>query len=86
MIVPDYGFDTEFKSFEWKKLINNRQDYIKRIRASYDSVLSKNSIDVIHGFAKFIDKKTIEVNGEKITADHILLQLEHKQVYLILKA
>ena len=70
---PDYGFDTELKSFEWKKLINNRQDYIKRIRASYDSVLSKNNIDVIHGFAKFIDKKTIEVNGEKITADHILI-------------
>ena len=69
----DYGFDTELKSFEWKKLINNRQDYIKRIRASYDSVLSKNNIDVIHGFAKFIDKKTIEVNGEKITADHILI-------------
>lgn len=70
---PDYGFDTELKSFEWKKLINNRQDYIKRIRASYDSVLSKNNIDVIHGFAKFIDKKMIEVNGEKITADHILI-------------
>ena len=70
---PDYGFDTELKSFEWKKLINNRQDYIKRIRASYDSVLSKNNIDVIHGFAKFIDKKTIEVNGEKITADDILI-------------
>ncbi|HFX6305763.1 TPA: glutathione-disulfide reductase [Acinetobacter nosocomialis] len=70
---PDYGFDTELKSFEWKKLINNRQDYIKRIRASYDSVLSINNIDVIHGFAKFIDKKTIEVNGEKITADHILI-------------
>lgn len=70
---PDYGFDTELKSFEWKKLINNRQDYIKRIRASYDSVLSKNNIDVIHGFAKFIDKKTIEVDGEKITADHILI-------------
>ena len=70
---PDYGFDTELKSFEWKKLINNRQDYIKRIRASYDSVLSKNNIDVIHGFAKFIDQKTIEVNGEKITADHILI-------------
>ena len=61
------------KIFRMEKLINNRQDYIKRIRASYDSVLSKNNIDVIHGFAKFIDKKTIEVNGEKITADHILI-------------
>lgn len=69
----DYGFNTELKSFEWKKLINNRQDYIKRIRASYDSVLRKNNIDVIHGLAKFIDKGTIEVNGEKITANHILI-------------
>ncbi len=33
----------------------------------------KNNVDVIHGFARFVDAKTIEVNGETITADHILI-------------
>lgn len=69
----DYGFDSELKSFNWKKLIENRQAYIKRIHASYQSGLNKNQVDVIHGFATFVDHKTIEVNGETFTADHILI-------------
>ena len=36
-------------------------------------MLGKNNVDVIHGFARFVDAKTIEVNGETITADHILI-------------
>ena len=69
----DYGFNSELKSFDWKKLVENRQAYIQRIHASYQSGLSKNQVDVIHGFATFVDHKTIEVNGETFTADHILI-------------
>jgi len=70
---PDYGFNTELKSFDWQKLVKNRQAYIQRIHASYDAGLAKNKVDVIHGFAKFINAKTIEVNGEQYTAEHILI-------------
>ncbi len=40
---------------------------------SYENVLGKNNVDVIKGFARFVDAKTLEVNGETITADHILI-------------
>lgn len=70
---PSYGFNTELKKFDWEKLVENRQAYIKRIHASYQSGLSKNNVDVIHGFATFVDDKTIEVNGETYTANHILI-------------
>jgi pyruvate/2-oxoglutarate dehydrogenase complex dihydrolipoamide dehydrogenase (E3) component len=30
-------------------------------------------VDVIKGFARFVDANTVEVNGETITADHILI-------------
>ncbi|MGL5532700.1 MAG: glutathione-disulfide reductase, partial [Plesiomonas shigelloides] len=30
-------------------------------------------VDVIQGFARFVDAHTVEVNGEQITADHILI-------------
>ncbi len=33
----------------------------------------QNKVDVIKGFARFVDAKTVEVNGETITADHILI-------------
>lgn len=70
---PDYGFDTTINQFSWQKLIDNRSAYIDRIHQSYDRVLNNNKVDVINGYAKFVDKKTLEVNGEKYTAEHILI-------------
>nr|QIQ54713.1 glutathione-reductase [Psychrobacter sp.] len=71
--APDYGFDVEFKGFDFQKLVNSRQAYIERIHRSYDNNLGKNGVEVIKGFAKFVDAHTVEVNGELITADHILI-------------
>ncbi len=71
--APDYGFNTKLEHFDWATLVKNRQAYIERIHASYDSTLAKNGVDVIHGFGRFVDARTIEVNGERMTADHILI-------------
>ncbi|HBT15250.1 MAG TPA: glutathione-disulfide reductase, partial [Erwinia persicina] len=70
---PDYGFDTTVNQFNWDVLLKNRSAYIDRIHTSYDNVLGKNNVDVIKGYARFVDAHTVEVNGEKITADHILI-------------
>lgn len=77
---PDYGYDTTINHFDWSKLIASRTAYIDRIHQSYERVLGKNQVDVINGFAKFIDNKTVEVNGELITADHILIATGGKPV------
>ncbi|MBS9439328.1 glutathione-disulfide reductase [Photorhabdus noenieputensis] len=70
---PDYGFDTTINRFNWKTLIASRTAYIDRIHQSYGRGLGNNKVDVIQGFARFVDAHTVEVNGEKITADHILI-------------
>ncbi|OSN09675.1 glutathione-disulfide reductase [Lonsdalea britannica] len=70
---PDYGFDVTVNGFNWDMLVKNRSAYIDRIHHSYDNVLGKNQVEVIRGFARFVDAHTVEVNGEKITADHILI-------------
>ncbi|UQY44325.1 glutathione-disulfide reductase [Mixta hanseatica] len=70
---PDYGFDTTVNNFSWQTVVKNRTAYIDRIHTSYETVLGKNNVDVIKGFARFVDAHTVEVNGEKITADHILI-------------
>lgn len=71
--APDYGFDLDVKTFDYAKLVESRQAYIGRIHTSYQNVLAKNNIDVIQGFAKFVNANTVEVNSEQITADHILI-------------
>jgi glutathione reductase (NADPH) len=68
---PDYGFDVTVNKFDWGKLVESREAYIKRIHGSYDRVLGNNKVTVIDGFAKFVDAKTIEVDGQQYTADHI---------------
>ena len=76
--APDYGFDVDVKKFDFAKLVESRQAYISRIHTSYDNVLAKNNVDVIRGFAKFVNKNTLEVTfadgtTEQVTADHILI-------------
>lgn len=70
---PDYGFDTTLNRLDWKHLVASRSAYIDRIHTSYNNVFAKNHVDVIDGFARFVDAHTVEVNGEQITADHILI-------------
>jgi len=76
--APDYGFDVDVKKFDFAKLVESRQAYISRIHTSYDNVLAKNNVEVIRGFAKFVNKNTLEVtfvdgSTEQVTADHILI-------------
>ncbi|UIP28010.1 glutathione-disulfide reductase [Photobacterium sp. TLY01] len=73
LYAKDYGFDVDVKNFNWSTLVESREAYIGRIHQAYDNVLGKNKIEVINGFAKFVDAKTIEVNGQHFTADHILI-------------
>lgn len=73
LYAKDYGFDVDVKGLDWSTLIKNRQAYIGRIHQSYDRVLGNNKINVIRGFARFVDEKTVEVNGKQYTAEHILV-------------
>ncbi len=76
--APDYGFDVQVNQFDFAKLIENRQAYISRIHRSYTNGLANNQVDVLHGFAKFVDKNTVEITKDDgttdtITADHIVI-------------
>lgn len=76
--APDYGFDVDVKGFDFAKLVASRSAYIERIHTSYNNVLAKNNVDVITGYARFIDAHTVEVNGERISADHIVIAVGGK--------
>ena len=74
---PDYGFalnlEEQLRTFSWGKLIESRSAYIRRIHNSYERVLTNNEITVINGYGRFVDARTVEVNGEHYTADHITI-------------
>lgn len=71
--APDYGFNAPLQDFNWQKLVANREAYIERIHAAYQRGFASNGVTVIEGFAKFVNKNTVEVDGKRYTADHICI-------------
>jgi len=73
LYAKDYGFDVQVNKFDWNKLVDNREAYIERIHAAYDRGLENNKVTLVRGYGKFINDRTIEVDGQEYTADHILI-------------
>jgi glutathione reductase (NADPH) len=73
LYAPDYGFDVTVNKFDWQTLVDSREAYIKRIHGSYGNGFKNNGVTLIEGFATFVDKNTVEVDGKHYTADHILI-------------
>jgi glutathione reductase (NADPH) len=71
--APSYGYDINVYGFKWSKLVEAREAYIKGINDWYGNYLSDSNIDTITGSARFVDAKTLEVNGEYYSADHIVI-------------
>ncbi|MER2181855.1 MAG: glutathione-disulfide reductase, partial [Desemzia incerta] len=73
LYAEDYGISYSDMQVNYSKLVLNREKYIDRLHTVYKKGLDSNGVDLIKGFAKFVDNHTIEVNGEQYTADHILI-------------
>ncbi len=70
----DYGFSvTGTPAFDWTLLKQKRDAYIKRLNGIYESNLKKDNIDLIRGWASFVDSKTLKVNDDLFSAEHILI-------------
>lgn len=70
---PEYGFIVEKSHFDFSILRKHREAYIDRSRSSYDRTFNRNGVEQIQGFARFVDRQTVEVNGERIRAKHIVI-------------
>jgi len=69
----DYGFDLIQGNYDWATMVKNREAYIERIHAAYGRGFDANKVTLIEGFAKFVNRNTVEVNGQQYTADHIVI-------------
>ena len=71
--AASYGFQVGEKRFDWGKLKASRDAYVKGINDWYHTYLSDSNIDEIVGSAQFVDARTIEVAGQRYSADHIVI-------------
>ncbi|NWV82725.1 GSHR protein, partial [Dasyornis broadbenti] len=71
----DYGFETPGIKFHWRTIKEKRDAYVRRLNDIYENNVKKAHIDIIRGYGKFTadPEPTIEVDGKKYTAPHILI-------------
>lgn len=70
---PGYGIEYGEAKLNFKKLVENREEYIDRLNDAYKNGLDSNGVTFISGEATFVDSQTLEVNGTKYTGDKILV-------------
>jgi len=72
--ATEYGFRLgAAEPHDWALLKNKRDAYVRRLNAIYEANLAKRHIEVVRGRGSFIDARTVEVAGRKLTAPHILI-------------
>ncbi|EPZ32535.1 hypothetical protein ROZALSC1DRAFT_26777 [Rozella allomycis CSF55] len=77
-VSSDYGFDVENNGHNWRTLVENREEYIERLRKIYERNLDKEKVDVVFGSACFEKPNILRVTHEDgtssfLTAKNILI-------------
>ena len=66
--LESYGFAAEKVTFDFAKIIERSRGVSKKLSGGIGGLMKKNKIEVIDGFAKFLDSKKISVskNNEEV--------------------
>ena len=72
--AAEYGFRLGVADpHDWPLLKSKRDAYVARLNGIYASNLAKRHIEVVQGRASFVDARTVQVAGRRLTAPHILI-------------
>uniref|UniRef100_A0AC35TG41 Glutathione reductase n=1 Tax=Rhabditophanes sp. KR3021 TaxID=114890 RepID=A0AC35TG41_9BILA len=69
----DYGFDVTLNKFDFSKIKNSRDAYIRRLNGLYENGLNSSKIEFIRGFGSFEADGSVSVNGQKYKGKHTLI-------------
>ena len=68
-----YGWSIPAPSFDWRRLIRNKNAELDRLNAIYEKMLADASVPVLRGRGRVVDAHTVEVAGERHRAERILV-------------
>jgi len=75
-----YGWGQVDSKFDWSHLITAVNNELKRLNGIYEGMLDRAEVTVFPKYASFLDAHTLDVGGEKVTADKILIAVGGKPV------
>jgi glutathione reductase (NADPH) len=71
--AADYGFDAKVGMSDWAELKRKRDAYVLRLNGIYERNLAAKGVAYVRGFARFLDARTVEVNGQRFSARHMVI-------------
>jgi glutathione reductase (NADPH) len=67
-----FGWTVGASSFDWNRLIANKDREIERLNGVYERLLTGAGARIIRGRAEIVDPHTVAINGERLTTRYIL--------------
>lgn len=71
--AEDYGFNIQSHQLQWDRLKSARDAYVARLNGIYRAGLENNGVTEIRGEAKFTGPRSVEVDGEGYSGEHVLI-------------
>ena len=68
-----YGWNTSGKTFDWPTLRDNKTREIERLNGVYQGLLQGPGAEIIRERATLADAHAVNVGGETVTAENILI-------------
>lgn len=68
-----YGFDVRLLGHDWARLKAARDAYVVRLNGIYEANLAKSRVEVVRGWARLRNARTVEVDGRRLSAERVLL-------------
>ncbi len=72
-LAKHYGFNDFNAKLDYGYFVDKRDKFIEKLNGIYANGLNNANIDVVEGYAKFVDKKTLAVGNEQFRAEHIVI-------------
>ncbi len=71
--AASFGWDVSHSPLDWPRLRDNKTREIERLNGIYGNILGSAGVELLNGYARFIDGHTVDVNGKTYTAERILI-------------
>jgi glutathione reductase (NADPH) len=68
-----YGFRSEPAKLDFATLKTRRDEYVSRLNRVYRENLEREGVQLFEGYGKLTDTNTLEVSGNRLRAEHILV-------------
>jgi glutathione reductase (NADPH) len=72
-VAKSFGWTLGEPKFDWRVLLANKDREIARLNGVYEGVLAKAGVQILRARARVLDPQTVEVDGRRVTAKHILV-------------